>query len=226
MQSLRSSMLPSFGFHVPPVACARAVLAATVVGLLGILIAPAPAASQMASVVVSNLPCLPVEGNAAIYAAVSPPDLATTVRVFFRRQDHGDMYYVTMNPLGGGNYWAVLPKPERQNEVVEYHVTALDAAGAVLNSSEVQRTTVIRDCETKLAQIEEDASETLTIGETTSHQKGRPVAWFLCDGILSRVDTRGEKRADEFCSVPPPPIPIIDRGVVLRLRPPASPSVP
>jgi uncharacterized protein YlaI len=162
--------------------------------------------------VISSLPCLPVEGNAAVHASVSPPGAAVTVRTFFRRQDYGDMYYVTMNSLGGGNYWAVLPKPERQNEVVEYHVTALDAAGAVLNSSPVQRTTVLRDCEAKLAQAEEQLSEALTIGETTKHQKGHPVAWFLCDGILHRVDTQGEVRVDEFCSVPPTPIPIVDRG--------------
>ena len=170
------------------------------------------ASAQVASIVVSSLPCLPVEGNSALYAAVSPPNPETVLRAYFRRQDHGDVYYVTMHPLSGGNYWGVLPKPERQNEVVEYHLTALDQAGAVLNSTEMYRAVVLSDCEAKLSGLEEEASESLAIGETTMSQKGRPVAWFLCDGITHRIDTRGKQRADECCAVPPPPIPIIDQG--------------
>jgi hypothetical protein len=185
----------------------------------------ASAHAQLASVVVTPVPCLPMEGNAAIYAAVSPPVPETTLRAYFQRQDFGDQYYVTMNALGGGNFWGVLPKPERQNEVVEYHLTAFDAAGAVINSTETFRAVVLSDCESKLSEREERQSESLAIGETTIDQKGRPVAWFLCDGITHRIDTRGKRRPDEFCAVPPPPIPIIDQGTIPH-RVPASPFRP
>ena len=197
-----------------PVAVSAAALA--VASLLNTATA---ASAQVASIVVSTLPCLPVEGNSALYAAVSPPNPETVLRAYFRRQDHGDVYYVKMNALGGGNYWGVLPKPERQNEVVEYHLTALDkdgADGVVLSSTETFRVVVLSGCESKLSSIEEEQSESLAIGETTIDQKGRPVAWFLCDGITHRIDTRGKQRADEFCAVPPPPIPIIDQGTISR----------
>ena len=38
------------------------------------------------------------------------------------------------------------------------------------------------------------------------------------------ADTRGKQRADEFCAVPPPPIPIIDQGTHPHII--VSPSIP
>jgi hypothetical protein len=191
------------------------------------LVASAPADAQVVGVVVSELACLPMEGNAPVFAAVSPTAPDHAVRLYFQRQDHGDLYYVVMTPLGGGNYWAVLPKPERQNEVVEYHVTVLDDEGRVLGSTrDIQeyRAAVIRDCEAKLSRQQEEASETLTIGETHSSQKDKPVAWFLCDGITHRIDSEGRLRADNFCGGAPGPIPYITR--LGGVRTPASPAVP
>lgn len=199
---------------------------------LAALVGAAPRAqAQPVGVVVSELPCLPMEGNSPVFAAVSPAADDHAVRLYFQRQDHGDLYYVVMTPLGGGNYWAVLPKPERQNEVVEYHVTVLDKDARVLASTrdrQEYRATVIRDCEAKLSEQQEEASESLTIGETHASQKGKPVAWFLCDGITHRIDSQGRLRADEFCAVPPGPIPYItqSRGNGPPRREEVSPVVP
>lgn len=198
-----------------------------VAGLACAISTGAAALAQNTAIMVSDVPCLPVEGNAPVYASATPPSADTTLRLYFRRQDYGDLYYVVMHPLGGGNYWSVVPKPERQNLVVEFHVTALDKEGKVLNSTETERVVVTGDCEAKLSQNEEEESETLTIGETTVGQKGRPVVWFLCDGITHRIDIAGTIRPDPFCGVPAPPIPLPPKGldgIRIRRRPPSSPS--
>jgi hypothetical protein len=201
-----------------------------VAGAAGALILGAAAYAQSAAVMVSDVACMPVEGNTPVYASVGPPSADTTLRLYFRRQDFGDPYYIVMHPLGGGNYWAVMPKPERQNEVVEFHVTAFDKEGQVLNSTEAERVVVTGDCEAKLSKNEEIESETLTIGETSVAQKGQPVVWFLCDGITHRIDTSGTIRPDPFCGVPAPPIPLPPTGssdgtgTRRRRRPPSSPS--
>lgn len=217
----------------------RAVLCfALLAGLAGAEVASA----QSLAIVLSEIPCLPMEGNSPVFAAVSPASVDHQVRLYFRRQDFGDYYYLVMQPMGGGNYWVVLPKPERQNEVVEYHVTVLTADGQILSSTVEQgekRVTVIRDCEAKLSSDQEEASESLAIGETNAAQKGKPVGWFLCDGITHRIDTEGRLRADEFCSVPPGPHPIIEGGDSspgggtpgrdgpgFRPPPPTSPDIP
>jgi hypothetical protein len=205
----------------------RSILANVALAVAG----GAAALAQTTAIMVSDVPCLPVEGNSPVYASASPPSADTTLRLYFRRQDFGDPYYVVMHPLGGGNFWSVLPKPERQSEVVEFHVTALDKEGQVLNSTATERAVVTGDCEAKLSQPEEAESETLTIGETSVGQKGRPVIWFLCDGITHRIDIAGTTRPDPFCGVPGPPIPLPPfggsdggTGTRRRRRPPASPS--
>jgi hypothetical protein len=224
------------------VARTRRFFAAGAILLGGGLVAPQVSNAQPVAVVVSELACLPMEGNAPVFAAVSPADPGYAVRLYFQRQDHGDLYYVVMNPLGGGNYWAVLPKPERQNEVVEYHVTVLDPERRILGSTrdrQEYRATVIRDCEAKLSKQQEETSESLTIGETDPTQKGKPVAWFLCDGITHRIDSDGRLRADQFCAMPTSPMPYITTpgpvgnvGLTPTTRgvpptpPPVSPTVP
>jgi hypothetical protein len=184
-----------------------------------------PALAQPVIISVADLPCLPEQGNAALHISVSPDVEQNAIRLFFRRQAHSDLYYLLMHPLGNGHYWAVLPKPEKQNEMVEYHIHIGGPAGETVASSPIRLVAVTKKCEAKLSDQEEDESDNLRVGETTADQKSRPVAWFLCDGIIQRIGIDGQVRPDDFCGVPPPPAPLV-LGSVVGPLPAESPSRP
>lgn len=90
---------------------------------------------------------------------------------------------------------------QQENEAAEYFVAVHDAAGARLSRSAMRLVEVREedDCPTELTPQEHGWSENLTVGETTEIQAGKQVFHWLCDGIVTRADTRGVLRADEFC---------------------------
>jgi hypothetical protein len=175
--------------------------------------APWAAVAQKAVIVeVDPLACLPEAENAVVTATVLPDDPTFEIRLYFQRDQFGDLYYLVMRPLGAGRYWMVLPKPEKQNDIAEYHVTVVAADRAVLQSSPHVQVPVSDDCEVELTEEQREQAEQLRVGETANDQKGRAVAWWLCDGIIERIDPQGGVRPDEFCGVPPAPVPIIVEG--------------
>jgi len=196
--------------------------------LVGASFASAAAFAAPAIVDVRGVPCLPRERNAAVYATVSPDLSDYQVRLFFRRDGHGDAYFVVMKKLDDkGHFFAVLPKPDRQNEEVEYHVHVRGPEKETLASSPILVAPVTGDCKVELTKEEDDMSNELVIGETRVDQKGHPVAWFLCDGIVSRIDIVDQQRPDEFCAVPPGPVPIVaSGGPTVGVATEASPSRP
>ena len=104
---------------------------------------------------------------------------------------------------------------DQENEAAEYFVAVHDAAGARLSRSAMRLVEVReeQDCPTSLTAQEHGWSENLTVGETTEIQAGKQVFHWLCDGIVTRVDTQGVLRADEFC-----------RACVVALLPRVSPA--
>ena len=196
--------------------------------LLAASLPSAVAFGAPAVVDVRGLPCVPRERNTAVYATVSPDLSDYQVRLFFRRDGHGDSYFLVMKKLDDkGHFFAVLPKPDRQNEEVEYHVHVRGPEKETLASSPILVAPVTGDCKVALTKEEEDLSNELVVGETRIDQKGHPVAWFLCDGIVSRIDVVDQQRPDEFCAVPPGPVPIIAAGAPTVGAPTeASPSRP
>lgn len=194
-----------------------------------LLLAAGAARAQRAVIVeVDPLPCLPRGENAVVTATVTPDDPENEVRLYFQRDEYGDRYYLVMRPLGAGRYWMVFPKPERQNEVAEYHVTVVDKELAILQSSPRQHAGVDDDCPVDLTEEQREQAQQLRVGETAVDQKGRAVAWWMCEGIIERIDTQGEVRPDEFCGAPPGPVPIIVEGAPQFGGPPVevSPSQP
>lgn len=76
-----------------------------------------PAAAQGSggtTVEIDEVACLPVATHGVVTARVTGQPTGSTVRYYFRRlhEEIEDFYYVEMNPLGNGVFWAVLPKPE------------------------------------------------------------------------------------------------------------------
>jgi len=77
------------------------------------LLLPVTVSGQV-SVVAENVECIPIGGNAVVWATVTNGQPDATVRLHFRRLHNlvEDFYYVQMIPDGNGRYWGVMPKAE------------------------------------------------------------------------------------------------------------------
>jgi hypothetical protein len=171
-------------------------------GLRGLLIALpllACAAAQAQSFTVEPLKCVPREDNAVIRAALSADAAGQTPRLYFRWQGQTDFYWVNMESEPARRLWAVIPKPEKRNDQVEYYTALVDANGKVGVRSPSQTSRVAGDCKAPLSSKERGVAENLTVGETTPEQQGAKVVGFLCKGVVTRINSQGIRRNDDIC---------------------------
>ena len=143
--------------------------------------------------------CLPVEDNGVIHATVAPEIGGTLTRMYFRWEGQGDFYFVDLVAAGEGRYWGTPAKPEERNESVELFVAIETPGGETLSRSETLTVPVTDDCPVELSDEEAGYADNLTVGETALAQAGNPVLGFLCDGIVTRIDSEGVLRPDEVC---------------------------
>jgi len=171
----------------------------TLAGVLaaGLLVTATAAPAQ--SIAVEKASCIPTEENGLVRATLSSTAPGLSPRLYFRWKDHEDFYWVNLESEPGGRFWAVPPKPERRNERLEYYAALVDPAGKVIARSESQLTPVTQDCKVQLGAKEHGVAENLTVGETSPQQQGKKVLAFLCDGVVTRVNYAGVRRADEVC---------------------------
>jgi len=155
----------------------------------GLLFAGTIAANAQ-SVSVDKLSCLPTEENGVVRAAAGAA-AGQSLRLYFRWMGHEDFYWVVMEPEANGRFWAVPPKPEKRNEHVELYAALVDPAGKVAARSETQTVKVSSDCRVQLNVKERGVADNLTVGETSPKQQGKKVLAFLCDGIVTRVNSEG-----------------------------------
>ena len=163
----------------------------------GLLFASAAAHAQ--SVAVEKPSCMPSENNGLVRATAGTVAPGQSVRLYFRWKDHEDFYWVAMEAEPNGRFWATPPKPEKRNEQIEYYAALVDAAGKVIARSDTQMVPVTDDCKVQLGAKEKGVAENLTVGETSPKQQGKKVMAFLCDGVVTRVNSEGIRRADEVC---------------------------
>lgn len=177
----------------------------------GLLLASATVAQ---SITVEEASCLPMERNSVVKATGSP-SAGQTARLYFRWERDANekdrngktlpdrirkaFYWVPMEAEPGGRYWVIPPKPERRNERVVYYGALVDANGTQVARSEEKRVPVRRDCDVNLTVKERGVAQNLTVGETIQEQQGDKVWGFLCDGIVTRINHQGIRRADEEC---------------------------
>lgn len=90
---------------------------------------------------------------------------------------------------------------EQEFELAEYFLSVTDVGGRELSRTETLLVPVRErdDCPVELDAFEYGQSRNLTVGETTELQEGKEVFHWLCDGIVSRVDTDSVLRGDEAC---------------------------
>jgi hypothetical protein len=158
------------------------------------------AVAQGPTVVFRPVECIPAQGHTLVAVAVTPSVTAAEPRVYFRRQDHGDFYYVPLQRASEGAFWGLLPIPEPENTVAELFAAVADAEGALVSRSAAQIVPVTSDCRVELEGEQRDLAGRLTVGETAVAQAGRELAWWRCEGVVGRIDLRGEERADEACA--------------------------
>jgi hypothetical protein len=181
--------------HFPILALAAVCLAAA-----GAAATTAPLAAQPPSIAVQQVSCFRFADNQVVRATtLGEPGGGATARLYFQWSDHPYYYWVDFEHDGAGRYWVTPPKPETRNKEIEYYGVLLDGAGREIARSPVLKSKVTSDCQLKLTPQQLGAAQNLTIGETSAKQLHNRVNGFLCDGIVTRVNTENVKRADETC---------------------------
>lgn len=157
------------------------------------------AVAQPPTLILAPPECLPAEGQAAVAVAVTPEIEEREIRVYFRRQGHGDFYYLVAEAAGGGGYWAVLPIPEPDNDFAEVYAAAFDPDGNLVGRSEGATVPIYEDCDVDLTREQADYADSLSVGETSWAQKDRKVAWWQCEHVDERIDVAGDVRDEDAC---------------------------
>lgn len=155
--------------------------------------------AQGPSITVDEVPCFPERDNGIVWATVEPEVGGSTVRLYFRWDEHGDMYFVDMIAGGDGRYWGIPAKPERRTEEVELFVAVVDPSGRVLSRTDELYSPVEDDCDVELTPVQAGVANNLTVGETVPAQEGNKILGFLCDGVVTRISSDGILRPDEVC---------------------------
>lgn len=169
-------------------------------GLLAVGLFLAGAATIHAQTVTAEkVSCVPVEDNGLVKATISSLAVGQSPRLYFRWKGHEEFYWVPLEAEANGRYWATPPKPEKRNEAVEYYAAVADPAGKIVARSQTQTAPVEDDCKVQLTPKERGVAQNLTVGETSPAQEGQKVMAFLCDGIVTRINHAGIRRADDVC---------------------------
>jgi hypothetical protein len=165
--------------------------------LAGLLLAGAAAQGQ--TITVDKPSCMPMEDNGLVHATATGVAPGLSPRLYFRWMEHEDFYWVALEAEPGGHFWATPPKPERRNDHIEYYSALVDPSGKAVARSPLTSVPVTSDCKMQLGPKERGVAENLTVGETSPKQQGKKVLAFLCDGVVTRVNYAGLRRADEVC---------------------------
>lgn len=90
---------------------------------------------------------------------------------------------------------------EQRYEPAEYYGAIVAADGTIVAISPMRVTEVREedDCEVELTEKERGYAFNLTVGETAPWQIQERVFHWLCDHVVTRIDWRGVKRADDVC---------------------------
>ncbi len=126
---------------------------------------------------------------------------------------------------------------DRRQEAAEYYLAVYDESGEVRGRSETRLVSVEPDgCMPALTPRQRGWADNLTVGETSTTQANKEVFHWLCDGIVTRIDTERILHPDEFCRACVvgfgfvPPLASVAAGVVsgsiIEHSPPASPRQP
>jgi hypothetical protein len=168
-------------------------------GLLLAAVLSGAAATQGQTITVDKPACVPMEDNGLVHATATGVAPGLNPRLYFRWMEHEDFYWVALEAEPGGHFWATPPKPERRNDHLEYYGALVDPTGKAVARSAMQSVPVTADCKPQLGPKERGVAENLTVGETSPKQQGKKVLAFLCDGVVTRINYAGLRRADEVC---------------------------
>lgn len=158
-----------------------------------------PLMAQVPKIMPEQIECLPETENGVIHTTIQPDIGGVSQRLYFRWSQDEDFYFVLLEAVGQGRYWGVPPKPDAENEMVEYYVALVDPDNQVLAKSDSLMAPVEEECEVELTDQQRGHAENMTVGETTFEQVGEEVDGFLCDGVVNRLNPLGILRGDERC---------------------------
>ncbi|MEM8960870.1 MAG: hypothetical protein AAGD38_05290 [Acidobacteriota bacterium] len=159
------------------------------------------AGAQGPTITVDPVECFPTESNNVVYANIAPALDGVRPQLFFRWNETEPFYYVFMESVGGGRYWATPPIPRSENNEAAFYVSLTDGTGQEISRTDMMMAPVQGGCEVELTPQQQGTALNLEVGETTWEQQGREVDGWECDGVVTRIDPNGVRRADEKCRV-------------------------
>ena len=142
--------------------------------------------------------CAPPANNLLVKARVTPENGWSSVRAFFKRNGRPEPYFLEMRSAGKGDYWVVLPKPDEDTVAIDIQIVVKDSEGNETRS-DTKVVPVIAGCPVALTEEQLAFARNLVVAETLPAQYGGGVLGFLCDGIVLRMNSRGDLRPEDCC---------------------------
>lgn len=167
-----------------------------------LLLLAATGAQAQSSITVEQVPCFRIADNQIVQGMATGEVAGGSARLYFRWEERGSFYWVEMQrdtTSSAARYWATPPKPEKRNLEVQYYGALLDATGHEIARSAVRKAEVKGECRVDLNPQQRGVAQNLTVGETAEAQSHGGVMGFLCDGIVTRINPKNIRRADDFC---------------------------
>lgn len=142
--------------------------------------------------------CAPVQNNLLVKARITPETGWSSVRTYFKRNGRPEPYFLEMRSAGQGDYWVVLPKADEDTVAIDVQIAVKDGDGNETRS-DTKVVPVVAGCPVALTQDQLAFARNLLIAETLPAQYGGGVLGFLCDGIVLRMNSRGDLRPEDCC---------------------------
>lgn len=162
------------------------------------LLGASVALAQYPSIEFTAPPCVPPQGSTLVEAKISPAEGWNSIRTYFMRNGRTELYFVEMRATEDGRFWAVIPKPDEDTVAVDFQIAVRDGEGRETRSP-AQTVPVVKECRVDLTQDQIALSRNLVVGETLAGQYGGGVLGFLCEGIVLRMNYRGDLRPEDCC---------------------------
>lgn len=162
------------------------------------LVAASAARAQYPAIEFTPPPCVPAQGNTLVEATITPAEGWSSIRTYFMRDGRTEAYFVEMRGVENNKFWTVLPKPDEDTVAVSVQIAVRDDQGRETRSP-ARTVPVVKECRVDLTQDQLALSRNLVVGETLAGQYGGGVLGFLCEGIVLRMNYRGDLRPEDCC---------------------------
>lgn len=166
--------------------------------LIAVVVALAAPMAFAGTAAAPNAACVASSSQARIdWNAGNGPQPAA-VRVYFQSSNAKTEHFLEMRQTGKGQFFAVLPKPQGNTATINYRIATVDGTREGLTRLRGS-IALSKDCPAPgLGALEASYASSLIVGSVEAASPAVPVG-FKCDGIIGRIDAKGQLSAFDAC---------------------------